>query len=166
MRNGKVRAYLSGFSFIGLLIMLFIIGLALAEAGALYSQERKREREKELLKIGDQFRIAIGRYYNESPGLVKQYPPDLQALLKDNRGPQPKRYLRRIPRDPINNSEIWGTVLSGEGGIMGIYSSAAGKPLKTSNFRPIYKSFENKQNYSDWRFTYSNRAPIQAVTVR
>jgi len=158
MQIGNFNCRQSGFSLIGVLVLLGIIGLALGEAGSLFSILRQHEREQELLKIGDQFRIAIGRYYNESPSLVKEYPPSLQALLRDNRSPTPKRYLRKIPRDPINGSDIWGTVMSGDNRIIGVYSSSSGVPLKKANFRPLYKSFEGKTSYSDWRFTYVSQS--------
>ena len=54
--NYKVR-YLdrsqSGYILIGLLVLILVSGFALAQAGTKWSNARKREKEQELLKIGD-----------------------------------------------------------------------------------------------------------------
>ena len=53
----------SGFTYIGLLVAVAIIGIMLSAAGSLWSFTSKREKEAELLFIGHQFRDAIARYY-------------------------------------------------------------------------------------------------------
>lgn len=155
--NQKVR-YLdrsqSGYILIGLLVLILVSGFALAQAGTKWSDARKREREQELLKIGDIIRKAIGNYYNQTPSVVKQYPPNLEALLRDNRFPEPRRYLRKIYLDPVTQREGWGIVEAPSGGVMGIYSLSAAKPYKTKNFRRMYQQFENRKYYGEWYFTY------------
>ena len=155
--NYKVR-YLdrsqSGYILIGLLVLILVSGFALAQAGTKWSDARKREREQELLKIGDIIRKAIGNYYNQTPSVVKQYPPNLEALLRDDRFPEPRRYMRKIYIDPITQREGWGIVEAPSGGVMGIYSLSAAKPYKTNNFRWMYQGFENRKYYGEWYFTY------------
>ena len=56
-----------------------------------------REKERDLLFVGDQFRRAIGEYYEKAPGGVKVYPKKLEDLLRDNRYPGVQRWLRKIP---------------------------------------------------------------------
>jgi type II secretory pathway pseudopilin PulG len=144
----------SGYILIGLLVLIIVSGFALSQVGAKWSEARMREREQELLKVGDTIRKAIGNYYNQTPGNVKQYPPSLEALLRDDRLPMPKRYLRKLYTDPITQREGWGIVEAPSGGIMGVYSLSDKKPFKTKNFRPIYQHFENRTYYGEWYFVY------------
>jgi len=145
----------SGVVLLGVLVMLLMVGLTLGEAGAVWSEACKHEREQELLKVGDNMRRAIGQYYNQTPGPVKQYPQSLELLLKDDRFPVPKRYLRQIYSDPMTGRKNWGVLEAPSGGIMGVYSLGSGTPYKGAHFRPINKTFENKKNYGDWIFAYS-----------
>ena len=159
MRIGKhqpsqLSRYQSGYILVGLLILIMVAGYVLAAAGTKFSDARKREREQELIKVGDTIRKAIGNYYNQTPGVVKQYPPNLEALLKDERFPQPKRYLRKLYLDPVTQREGWGILEAPSGGVMGIYSLSAAKPYKTKNFRLMYRHFENKKYYGEWYFAY------------
>jgi len=162
MQIGRPGLRERGYTFLGVLVLIMIIGFFLAEAGAIWSDARKRDREQELLRIGDKFRIAIGQYYNGTPGNVKQYPATLQDLLRDDRYPIPKRYLRDIYVDPLTGRQNWGMLMSPENTVMGIFSLAGGKPFKIKQSRLINKDFENKEAYSDWMFIYS---PI-TVTIQ
>ena len=159
MRIGKhqpsqLSRYQSGYILVGLLILIMVAGYVLAAAGTKFSDARKREREQELIKVGDTIRKAIGNYYNQTPGVVKQYPPNLEALLKDERFPQPKRYLRKLYLDPVTQREGWGILEAPSGGVMGVYSLSAAKPYKTKSFRLMYHHFENKKYYGEWYFAY------------
>ena len=49
----------NGFSYIGLLIAVALLGVGLASAGELWRTAAKREREQELLFAGREFRNAI-----------------------------------------------------------------------------------------------------------
>lgn len=144
----------AGFMLLGMLVLMVIAGYALAAASTKTSELIKRQREQELLKIGDTFRIAIGNYYNQSPSVVKQYPPDLEALLKDNRFIIPKRYIRQMYTDPITQKSGWGLLEAPSGGIMGVYSLSTQRPFKTKGFRKIYNHFENQKSYGEWFFVY------------
>ena len=144
----------SGYILVGLLILIMVAGYALAAAGTKFSEARKREREQELLKVGDTIRKAIGNYYNQTPGVVKQFPPNLEALIRDDRFPQPKRYLRKLYIDPVTQREGWGILEAPSGGVMGVYSLSDAKPYKSKNFRSIYQHFENKKYYGEWYFAY------------
>ena len=150
----QLSRYQAGYILVGLLILIMVAGYALAAAGTKFSEARKREREQELLKVGDTIRKAIGNYYNQTPGVVKQYPPNLEALLKDERFPQPKRYLRKLYLDPVTQREGWGILEAPSGGVMGVYSLSAAKPYKTKSFRLMYRHFENKKYYGEWYFAY------------
>jgi len=154
MQTGKCINQSAGFILIGMLVLMIVTGYALAEVSTKWSDAVKREREQELLKVGDTIRKAIGSYYNQTPGVIKQFPPNLEALLYDDRFPVPKRYLRRLYMDPITQREGWGILEAPSGGIMGVYSLSEQAPYKRKSFRPIYKSFENSKFYGNWFFAY------------
>jgi type II secretory pathway pseudopilin PulG len=75
-----------GFSYLFTLLMVALLGLSLTLATDIYSTSVQRDKEKELLSIGRQFRSAIGRYYEsnqKSSGIEakKEYPNSMQDLL-------------------------------------------------------------------------------------
>jgi type II secretory pathway pseudopilin PulG len=148
----RLRASENGFTFIGVLIFVAIIGIGLAATGQLWSTAAKREKEAQLLFVGDEFRRAIGSYYEGSPGL-KQFPQKLEDLLEDERFPIVRRYLRQIYRDPMTNKPEWGLVMSGDR-IIGVHSLSEDKPLKTGNFGTDDEVFNGAGSFADWQFTY------------
>lgn len=148
------RGAQSGFTYLGLLFLIAVMGLALAATGTVASMERQREKEKELLFVGGQFRQAIARYYERSPGGLKQYPPSLEALLQDARYPGTHRYLRKVYPDPITGRSDWGLVEGPGNAVMGVYSLSNKKPLKIGHFNEADQAFEGKTAYADWKFVY------------
>ena len=148
------RCAQAGFTYIGLLLLIALMGASLAGTGVLWSQVQQRQKERELLFVGDQFREAIARYYLNSPGPVKSYPSKLTDLLEDPRQPTTQRYLRKIYRDPVTGEADWELVTAPSGRIMGVHSRAAGRPIKQRNFRYRYRGFADKAHYSDWWFVY------------
>jgi type II secretory pathway pseudopilin PulG len=155
MRTGKRISHNAGYAFMGVLLVVVLMGIALVQAGNSWSNLRQREREEELLRVGDKMREAIANYYNQSPGDVKQFPQTLDELLHDDRFPTPRRYLRKIYDDPMTGRPHWGTLHAPSGGIMGIYSLSAARPFKTANFKPVYESFARKRHYIEWIFAYT-----------
>lgn len=144
-----------GFIFLAMLIILAILGAGLAATGTFWHEVQQRAREQELLFVGQQYRQAIKLYY-ETGGLRK-YPPSLEALLLDERSPAIRRYLRRPYRDPLTQSTDWGLIQAPQGGIMGVYSLAAGKPIKRANFPKVLNWEMGKTRYADWTFVYAPR---------
>jgi hypothetical protein len=120
-----------------------------------WHHEAQRERERELLRIGNEFRTAIGVYYQRSPGSVPRYPEKLEDLMRDDRHLSLQRYLRRIYRDPMTGTGEWGVVSAPQGGIMGVYSRSDGAPVKTGDFDERDAALTGKTHYSDWRFVYT-----------
>ena len=157
MRIGNKSAFKAntvlGFSYIGLMIFVAISGIALAGVGIVWSQDQQREREKELLFVGEQFRQAIGSYYESTPDAIKQYPTQLEDLLQDKRQPNLKRHLRQIYNDPITSSSHWGLEMQ-QSHIVGIYSLSDLKPIKKKGFPTLYEKFSDFSKYSDWKFIY------------
>ena len=130
------------------------MGTGLVAFGELASNAAKREKEQELMFVGDAYRQAIGQYYEGSPGGNKVWPKSLEQLLKDERFAFNRRYLRRLYRDPVTGKD-WATVEAPEGGIMGVRSASEAPPSKTANFPVGYETFEGAQRYTDWQFVYS-----------
>jgi len=167
MRPGRLAMLRnqSGFTYLGLLFVVAMAGVALAATGMLWSTQRQREREQELLFVGNQIRQAIGSYYERSPGLVKRYPAKLDDLLKDNRFINVQRHLRQHYVDPLTDSQEWGLVTAPEGGVMGVYSLATGTPIKQAGFTERDAEFEGKSRYSDWKFVYRQPLNKQEILV-
>jgi hypothetical protein len=132
-----------------------ITGVLLAGAGQLWRTDAQREKEKELMFIGEQFRLAIGSYYESSPGIPKRYPPSLEKLLLDDRFPKVKRHLRKIFLDPMTGTREWGLIMQPGIGITGVHSLSAQAPIKRASFHERYASFSEAKSYKDWKFAYS-----------
>ena len=151
-----------GFTYLTVLFIVAILLGGLAMVGEVWETAAKREREAELLFVGDQYRKAIGRFYEGTPGGVKRYPRTLEELLKDPRTPSVQRYLRRLYADPFGGAE-WGIVKSPDGGVAGVYSLSEEKPLKSAHFKLRDAGFEAAQRYADWKFTYAPASPPGTV---
>jgi type II secretory pathway pseudopilin PulG len=144
-----------GFTYLGLMVIIMVMGMGLAAFGTIYSQTAQRDKEAELLFVGEQFRAAIESYYLKSPG-ARAYPKKLEDLVEDKRFPMPMRHLRRIYPDPITASKDWGLVeMPNNGGIMGVFSKSEEKPIKQANFGVKQAAFEDAESYTKWTFTYS-----------
>lgn len=142
-----------GFTFLGLLFAVAIASLALAGTGLLWHFEARRDKEKELLFIGEAYRRAIASYYDTTPGATKEYPKRLEDLLLDARFPMPVRHLRRLYRDPMTGESDWKLILVQER-IIGVASRSSEQPIKVSGFTTEQTGFEQARSYSDWRFEH------------
>jgi len=143
-----------GFTFLGLMFAVAIAGIALAGTGVLWQMESRREKEKELLFIGEEYRHAIGSYFDKSPGTVRQFPEKLEDLLQDKRFPNPTHHLRRLYRDPMTADGEW-ELIRQEGRIMGVASRSTDKPIKIAGFSASQEGFANAASYADWYFIYN-----------
>lgn len=148
------RRQLAGFTYLGVLFAIALLGITLAVTGTLYSLQRQRSREQELLWVGAQYRAAIARYHQTSALGVHAYPRSLADLLDDRRDGQLHHHIRRLYPDPMTGLTDWDLQLAPDGAILGIASRAQGQPIKRTGFRPNDAFFENSQCYCDWRFVY------------
>jgi Type II secretory pathway, pseudopilin PulG len=148
------RFLTGGFTYIGLLLLVAIMNVTLAMAATLWSFALQREKERELLFAGNQFRQAIGLYYEQTPGTVKHYPHKLKDLIRDDRYLNVRRYLRQIYQDPMTGKTDWQLIPAPDGGIMGVYSNSDKSAVKTRNFRYIDRMLEGKTRYAEWEFAY------------
>lgn len=156
-----------GFTYVTLLFLIVVIGIALSVTGEVWSTTSKRELEEELIFRGDEIRKAIGRFYVEGPGGAKQFPRELKALIKDPRFQATKRYLRKIYEDPVTGKADWHLIKEKDGTIIGVKSSSNKEPIKKANFPSWLSGLGGKAKYSDWEFVYSPEkktpAPPQAA---
>lgn len=141
----------SGFTLLGLLFLVTLLGLLLASAGTVWRSLAEREKEGELLFIGDQYRRALTSYYRLEPGPDKHFPKKLADLLRDPRYPHTVRHLRRLWPDPISGGD-WVLVRDEEGGIKGVHSVSTARPRKTAGFPRENAAFAGASRYSDWLF--------------
>jgi type II secretory pathway pseudopilin PulG len=145
-----------GFTYLALLFIVAILAGGLALTGEVWHTSAMREKEAELLFVGNQYRKAIQRYYLSGP--QRQYPRSLEDLIKDPRLPSTVRHLRRLQPDPITGKE-WALVKAPDGGILGVHSVSEETPFKTANFKLRDRSFDGAQKYSDWKFLFQPAAP-------
>ena len=144
----------SGFTYLFVLILLTASGAVLLAAANRWADQDQRSREVQLLRIGDEIRAAIGAYYESTPGTVKKYPPNLDALLVDSRFLNIRRYLRRIPLDPITNRADWTLIPALDGGVKGVTSPSDKVAFKAGNFAHPDVGLAKGGRYSDWEFSY------------
>jgi len=160
-----MRAQQHGFAYLTILFIVAIMTAGLAVVGQVWQTAAVREREAELLHIGNEYRKAIERYYllpDLQPSQTRQYPKNLTDLIKDPRKGNTVRHLRRLYPDPITGGTEWGLVKAPDGGFAGVYSLSEESPLKTGGFLVRDATFEGKTKYSDWQFAY---APAAAPTA-
>lgn len=143
-----------GFTYLGLLFAIAVLGITLATVGVVWSTEIRRDKEAELIWVGHQYRKAIQRYR----AFGGHFPEDLQELVNDTRFPQPHHYLRRLYPDPMTGQVDWELItVPGGAGIMGIASSSHAKPIKVDNFDAADEAFKDAECYCDWKFIFSAR---------
>lgn len=159
MRAGKatrrptpaLRIRHRGFTYLGVLFLVTLMGLGLAGSFQAWSTSNQRAKERELLWVGTQYARAIKSYYQESPG-TRQYPLKLEELLEDKRFPTTRHHLRRLYPDPITRSTDWGLIKTADNRIAGIYSQSEAEPWKKAQFPLRWEDFTNKTKYAEWRF--------------
>ena len=151
-----------GFTYLAVLFLVAIMGAVLAATATVWHTLAQRDKERELLYIGHEFRSAIGLYYERTPGTAKQFPKKLEDLLEDKRQTNLARYLRKRYLDPLTASKEWGLVVGPGETIMGVYSLSQATPIKTGNFEEADKNFEGANSYQDWKFVYAPKLPTAA----
>ena len=148
------RRSVRGAVLLAFLLAIALAGLASMAAVDVWSMTRQRERETQLLFVGDQYRAAIRDYYYGGPsGAGRALPTSLEMLLDDDRYPVPVHHLRRLYPDPITGSDDWGLLMVGDR-IMGVYSKSEAQPIKQAGFPPIDVTFADKTSYRDWVFAF------------
>jgi type II secretory pathway pseudopilin PulG len=156
----QVPSRSSGLVLLALLIMLILVAVGALAAAEVWSTTLKREREVELLFIGNQYRRAIEEYWKMSPGR-RAYPPSIDVLLTDNRFPNPVHHLRRVYRDPMTESGEFQPVMQANA-LIGVHSTSTDVPIKKAGFARVYAQFESAESYDQWQFVFLPRGVQQA----
>jgi len=144
----------SGFTFIELLIVVAILALLASVALPLAEVTVQRNREQDLRRSLREIREAIDTYKRAADeGQIERgadksgYPPTLAVLAEgvaDKRTGQTIYFLRRVPRDPMGESE-WG---------LRSYKSPPSSPQPGDDVFDVYsRSGETGLNgipYKDW----------------
>jgi type II secretory pathway pseudopilin PulG len=143
-----------GFSYLIALFLIASLSILSVRAVENIATKEQREKEAQLLWVGQAYQTAIRHYYENSPGMTKKYPRELHDLLLDQRSTKIMRPLRKLYRDPITHKENWGIVRSEDGGVMGVFSLSEKIPFKKSGFPMTLTSFTNAKSYQDWKFSY------------
>jgi type II secretory pathway pseudopilin PulG len=140
-----------GFTYIGLLVAVVVMGLMLTMVARVWSTTAQRERETQLLFVGHAYRTAIASYYAHG----HKFPSSLDELVQDDRFPLPKRHLRRLYPDPMTGQADWTLVLTSDGqAIMGVVSSSKVAPIKRAGFPLEDETFKGADCYCGWQFVY------------
>lgn len=147
-----------GFTYLGMIILVAILGLVGAAGLKMGSLLQRQAAEQDLLDIGAQFSDALHSYASVTPVGQPSQPASLAALLRDPRFPQTRRHLRKLFVDPITGRAQWGLIYQpGGNGIIGVYSLSRAAPLKVGHFEPRFAGFEGKLHLSDWQFMVANQ---------
>jgi type II secretory pathway pseudopilin PulG len=142
----------AGYTYLYVMFLVVVMGLASTVATRQWKTEIRREREAELLFRGDQIRQAIGLYYLTARAGFNAYPRSLDDLVKDPNSSATRRYLRKLYKDPITGKDF---ELIKEGDyVKGVRSSSTATPTKKGNFPKEYEEFATKSSYRDWVFEY------------
>lgn len=159
----------AGFTYVGLIVLVTIIGLVGAATLKADALLRRAAAEQELLEIGAAFSAALTSYAEATPRGQPPQPPSLEELLKDPRFPGTRRHLRKIFVDPVTGKAEWGIVwlnkgsgIDGKGsGVVAVYSLSQSKPLKQANFDERFQNLEGREHISDWKFAASGQTIVQ-----
>ena len=116
----KIRRKYKGFTLVELLVVLAILALLLTLAVPRYFVGIERAKEATLRQDLNMLRESIDKYYADN-GV---YPKDLEALVE-------RKYIRKLPIDPITDSSKTWLITSPEppleGDVYDINSGALGR---------------------------------------
>ncbi len=117
-----------GFTLVEILVVMVIVGILVSMAQPRLMAAVVTAREAALQQDLAVLRDALDQQYADTG----RYPPTLGALVE-------RRYLRRIPRDPMTRSaETWQLVydLDAEGRVLGIYDVKSGSDAVAQDGTP------------------------------
>lgn len=134
--------------------LLFAVAMAvlLAALARLWEDRSQRERERELLWAGRQWKAGLERYAAATPAGQPRAPARIEELLQDERAEAVQRHLRRVPIDPMTGTHQWEFERDAQGRIAGVHSSSSARPLAPDNLWPEPRVFEGAASYRQWVF--------------
>ena len=119
---GRVQHAEGGFTYVAVLLLVTILSISSLAAMQTWSKANEHQRLVQLRWIGEQYRQAIGSYYEASPGTIKRFPPSLEELVFDKRYLTVRRHIRRVYEDPLTAGRDWELLRAPDGGIWGVRS--------------------------------------------
>jgi len=139
-----------GYTYLGLLFLLAIVGAVLARYGEVEATIGQRERERELLFRGFEIKRAIESYARTTPAGTGRWPTSLQDLVVDRRHADPKYHLRRAYVDPFTRQADWVLLPAADSasGFAGVRSKARIRPVHV----PKGLVGDTANCICDWRF--------------
>ena len=153
------------------LVMVVVVGLMSGLAGTTWKTVTQREREEQLLWVGNQYVRAIEGYYTRAhAGTQAIYPAALEELVKDPRSLQTLRHIRRLYRDPVTGGDFE-LIRHPDGRIRGVRSASLQEPFKKDGFPRGYGNFRNAGSYREWAFEFqprtrgASRPPLNTTTT-
>lgn len=145
--------YQFGFVYVAILVAMAMLAMATQGVMVYVSQQAQREREAALLQIGQLYVKAIGRYYQASPGVQKQWPQALEHLLEDTRLVSVQRHMRELYPDPVSRQD-WVLIRAPSGGIQGVASASMMVPIRSGVVELDSLTLPPAARYADWQFIY------------
>lgn len=136
-----------------LMVMVVVMGLAAGMAGQSWRSTMQREREAELLWRGQQYQQAIASYYVVQKG-PRNFPAQLDDLLRDPRFPNVVRHLRKLYKDPMTGQD-WDLITDPAKRIIGVHSRSELEPFRQDGFPKSLEKLKGKQSYREWMFVYT-----------
>ena len=128
-RQGRSTKLTTGFTLMEMLLVLLLVALLASLVAPVVTGGMQRARESTLKEDLYALRKAIDDYYAD----LGAYPPELDELVK-------RRYLRRIPPDPVTEKrETWVLVRTedekGKAGIVDVRSGSEDRASDGSYFK-------------------------------
>jgi hypothetical protein len=153
-----------GFGLIGLLFFVAGLGVAMAALGTMWHTAAQREKERDLLFVGDQYARAIESFWTIPlpVGAPRRLPKNVAELLTDPRFPDTVRHLRRAWNDPMTGG-AWLLLKGADGGITGVASPSEDAAFQRANFPQRYAHFGEASRYRDWEFSFDADKAAQAA---
>lgn len=114
--------FVRGFTLVELLVVLTLMAMLLAISLPRYMGSTETAKEKVRAQNMETLRDAIDQFRGDQG----RYPMSLAELVD-------RRYLRRVPLDPLSNSTSWRLIPPSSGGEPGVYDVAPpseGDPAK------------------------------------
>ncbi len=155
MRPGKPldqRSRQSGYGLLFMLLAIAVLCVGSLVIATRWTQQIERQKEADLLRVGDAYAQAIISYYYSTPGPAKRFPKNFNELLEDSRFVNLRRHLRAAYPDPVTGSTDWGLVLAPDGGIMGVYSQSQKATWRRTAIELEHCKLSEAERYADWKF--------------
>jgi hypothetical protein len=150
-----------GVTYLMVMFSIVLIGITLSAVGKHWKMIVQREKEADLLAKGIEIQNALA-FYSAAMKAGRMVPMEVypQSLAELTRLPKP--HLRRAYKDPMSDGD-WEYIRAPTGGIMGVRSRSAEKPIKEREFPLAVRHFEGRKTYRDWTFQHPNPSSLSML---